>query len=128
MVNYYRWPSICKCNPISRFGDFVDGIYPIELEVKDTTYTDRSVSYLDLHLEIDIEEGLRTKFPNKKKIFKFSHVNYPFMYINTAAVPAYGVNISQLIRYSRACGYYQDFLDKGLLLTRKLLNQGFLVF
>jgi hypothetical protein len=34
-----------------RFGDFVDRIYPIELEIKDTT--DRSASYLDLHLEID---------------------------------------------------------------------------
>jgi hypothetical protein len=34
---------------------------------------------------------------------------------------------SQLIRNSRACGSYQDFLDKGLLLARKLLNQGFLV-
>jgi hypothetical protein len=113
---------------ISRFGDFVDGIYPIELEVEDTTYTDRSVSYLDLHLEIDIEEGLRTKFPDKKKDLNFPIVNYPFIYINTAAAPVYGVNISQLIRYSRACGYYQDFLDKGLLLTRKLLNQGFLVF
>jgi hypothetical protein len=39
----------------SRFGDFVDRIYPIELEIKDTTYTDRSASYLDLHLEIDRE-------------------------------------------------------------------------
>ena len=36
-----------------RFGDFVDRIYPIELEIKDITYTDRSASYLDLHLEID---------------------------------------------------------------------------
>ena len=114
---------------ISRFGDFVDGIYPIELEVKDTTYTDRSVSYLDLHLEIDIEEGLRMKFPDNKKRFKFFHCELSiYIYINTAAAPAYGVNISQLIRYSRACGYYQDFLDKGLLLIRKLLNQGFLVF
>jgi hypothetical protein len=43
------------------------------------------------------------------------------------AAPAYGVYISQLIRYSRACGSYQDFLDRGLLLTRKLLNQGFLL-
>ena len=34
----------------SRFGDFVDRIYPIELEIKDTTDTDRSASYLDLHL------------------------------------------------------------------------------
>jgi hypothetical protein len=42
----------------SRFGDFVDRIYPIELEIQDTTDTDRSASYLDLHLEID----RRTKF------------------------------------------------------------------
>ena len=39
----------------SRFVDFVDRIYPIELEIKDTTDTDRSASYLDLHLEIDSE-------------------------------------------------------------------------
>ena len=37
----------------SRFGDFVDPIYPIELEIKETTNTDSSVSYLDLHLAID---------------------------------------------------------------------------
>jgi hypothetical protein len=35
--------------------------YPIELEIKDTTDTDRSASYLDLHLEIDSEVRLRTK-------------------------------------------------------------------
>ena len=39
----------------SRFGDFVDGIYPIELEIKDTTDTDMSASYLNIHLEIDNE-------------------------------------------------------------------------
>jgi hypothetical protein len=41
----------------SRFGDFVDRIYPIKLEIKDTTDTDTSASYLDLHLEIDSEDG-----------------------------------------------------------------------
>jgi len=45
----------------------------------------------------------------------------------TQLAHAYGVYISQLIRYSRAYGSYQDFLDRGLLLTRKLLNQGFLL-
>jgi hypothetical protein len=29
--------------------------------------------------------------------------------------------------YSRTCGSYQDFHDKGLLPTRKLLNQGFIL-
>jgi len=37
------------------FGDFVDHIYAFELEIKDITHTDRSASYLDLHLEIDSE-------------------------------------------------------------------------
>ena len=36
-----------------RFGDFIDRISPIQLEIKYTTDTDRSASYLDLHLEID---------------------------------------------------------------------------
>jgi hypothetical protein len=42
----------------SRSGDFVDRIYPIELYIKDTTDTDRSASYLDIHLEIDSEGHL----------------------------------------------------------------------
>jgi hypothetical protein len=45
----------------SRFGNFVDCIYPIELEIKDTTDTDMSASFLDLHLDIDSEERLRQK-------------------------------------------------------------------
>ena len=40
---------------------FVDRIYPIEPEIKDATDTDRSASYLNLHLEIDSEGRLRTE-------------------------------------------------------------------
>ena len=111
----------------SRFGDFVDRIYPIELEIKDTTDTDTSASYIGLHLEIDSEGRLRTKLNDKTDDFNFHIVNFPFICSNIPAVPAYGVYISQLIRYSRACGSYPDFLDRALLLTRKLLNQGFLL-
>jgi hypothetical protein len=109
----------------SRFGDFVDRIYSIELEIKDTTDTDWSASYLDLHLEIESEGRLRTKLYDKRNVFNFPIVNFPFICSNFPATPAYGVYISQMIRYSRGCGSYQDFLDRGLLLTRKLLNQGF---
>jgi len=41
--------------------------------------------------------------------------------------PAYGVCIILLIWYSGVCGSYHDFLDRGLLLTSKLLIQRFLV-
>jgi hypothetical protein len=111
----------------SRFCDFVDHIYPIELKIKDTTDTDMSVSYLYLHLEIDSDGRLRTKLYDKRDDFNFPIVNFPFICSNIPAAPAYGVYISQLIRYSRACGSYQDFLDRGLLLIRKLLNQWFLL-
>ena len=101
----------------SRFGDFVDRIYPIEFEIKDTTDTDRSTSYLDLHLEMDSEGRLRAKHYDKRNV----------ICSNIPAAHAYGVYISQLIRYSRVCGSYQDFRDRGLLLTKKELNQGFIL-
>jgi hypothetical protein len=106
----------------SRFGDCVDRIYPIELERNDTTDTDRSASYLDLHLEIDSVGRLKVKLYDKRDDFNFPIENFPFKCSNIPAAPVYGVCISQLIRYSRACSSYQDFLDRGLLLRRKLLN------
>jgi len=63
----------------SRLGDFVDRIYPTELEIKDTTYTDGSASYLDLYLEIDSEGRLRTKLYDKRDDFNFPIVNFPFI-------------------------------------------------
>ena len=39
------------------FGGYVKRIYPIELEIKDTTDTFKSASYLDLHLEINNKSG-----------------------------------------------------------------------
>jgi hypothetical protein len=69
----------------SRFGDFVDCIYPIELEIINTTDTDRSASYLDLHLEIDHEGRLRTKLCDKRDDFNFSIVNFPFICSNIPA-------------------------------------------
>ena len=107
----------------SRFGEFIDRIYPIELEIKDTTDTYKSASYLDLYLEIDSEERLRTKpYDKRDDFFNFPIVNFPFICNSIPAALVYGVYISQMIRYSRACGCCQDFLDRGFLLTRKLLN------
>jgi hypothetical protein len=61
----------------------------------------------------------------QRRWFQFSHCEL-FICSNIPAAPAYGVYISQMIRYSRAGGSYQDFLDRGLL-SGKLLNQGFLL-
>ena len=85
------------------------------------------ITTVDLHLEIDSEGRLRTKLYDKKDDFNFPIVNSPFKCSNIPAAPACGVYISQLIRYSRASASYQDLFDKGMLLTRKLLKQGFVL-
>jgi hypothetical protein len=94
-------------------NNVVNLIYPIEPEIKDTTDTDRSASYLDLHLEIDNEGRLRTKLYDIRDDFNSPIVNFPFIRSTFPAAPAYGVYISQMMRYSRACGSYHDFFDRG---------------
>jgi len=44
---------------------------------------------------------------------------------NISASPAYGVYISQLIRYARASSNYSDFLKCHLYLRDRLLEQGY---
>ena len=39
------------------------------------------------------------------------------------SAPAYGVYVSHLIRYARACSNYQDFMGSGKVPTTKLLSQ-----
>jgi hypothetical protein len=39
--------------------------------------------------------------------------------------PAYGVYVSLLIRYARACFAYEDFSKRGELLTNKLMLQSY---
>ena len=77
------------------FGDFVDRFYHTELEIKDAIDTNRSASYLYLHPEIDSEGRLRTKLYDKfRDDFNFFIVNFPFIFCNIPAAPAYGVYIS----------------------------------
>ena len=97
-------------------------IYPPELEVKETTDTASSASFLDLYLEFDESGQLSTKIYDKQYDFNFKIINFPNMCSN---IPAYGVYISQLIRYARASSNYSDFLKRHLHLRNRLLDQGY---
>ena len=43
----------------------------------------------------------------------FPIVNFLFPSSNIPSAPAYGVYVSQLIRYARTCSNYQDFIERG---------------
>ena len=109
----------------SRFAEFLPLIYPPELEVKETTDTASSASFLDLYLEFDDSGQLSTKIYDKRDDFNFKIINFPNMCSNIPASPAYGVYISQLIRYARASSNYSDFLKRYLHLRNRLLDQGY---
>ena len=106
---------------------FVWFMYPAELEIKDTTESNTSASYLDLLLSIESDGQLRTSLYNKRDDFNFHITNFPFLSSNIPSSPAYGVFISQLIRYARACSSYECFILKAARLSSKLLGQGYVM-
>ena len=69
--------------------------------------------------------GHGTKIYDKRDDFNFKIINFPNMCSNIPASPAYGVYISQLIRYARASSNYSDFLKRHLHLRNRLLDQGY---
>jgi hypothetical protein len=55
---------------------------------------------------------ISTKIYDKREDFNFKIINFPNMCSNIPASPAYGVYISQLIRYARPSSNYSDFLKR----------------
>ena len=62
---------------------------------------------------------MKTKLHDKRDDFSFPIVNFLFLCSNIPAAPAYGVYLP----IDAICISYHDFLDRGLLLTRKLLTK-----
>ena len=104
---------------------FVGQMYPVELEIKDTTESNTSASYLDLLLSIGRDGQLHTSIYDKRDDFNFHITNFPFLGSNIPTWPAYGVFISQLIRYARACSSYGCFILRATRLSNQLLEQGY---
>ena len=100
-------------------------MYPPELEIKDTTESNTSASYLDLLLSIGRDGQLRTSLYDKRDDFNFHITNFQFLSSNIPSSPAYGVFISQLLRYARACSSYEYFILRAMRLSNKLLGQGY---
>ena len=80
-----------------RFNEFVSDIYPKELTITETTESTSVASYLDLLFTRHENNNITTKLYDKRDVFGFHIVNFPFMSSNILSAPAYGVYASQLI-------------------------------
>ena len=107
------------------FGHYLGQMYPPELEIKDTTESNTSASYLDLLLSIGRDGQLNISFYDKRDDFYFHITNFPFLSSNIPYSPANGVFILQLIRYARASSSYECFILRAMRLSNKLLGHGY---
>ena len=107
--------------------NYLGQMYPAELEIKDTTESNTSASYLDLLQSIESDGQLRTSLYDKHDDFNFHITNFPFLSSNIPSSPAYAVFISQLIRYARASSSYECFIVMAVRLSSKLLGQGYVM-
>ena len=105
------------------FENYLGQMYPPELEIKDRTASNISASYLHLLLSIGRDDQLRTSFYDKRDDFYFHISHFPFLSSDIPSSPVYGVYISQLIRYARACSSYECFILRAVRLSNKLLGQ-----
>ena len=92
--------------------------------MKETTESNTSCSFLDLHLFNDNGE-LKFRVYDKRDDFNFEIVNYPHLSSNIPSGPAYGVYISRLIAFLRICNNFTDFSERHKLLVTKLIKQGY---
>ena len=106
------------------FENNLGKMYPVELEIKDTAESNTPASYLDLLLSIGSDGQIHTSIYDKRDDFNFHITNFTFLSSNIPASPVYGVFISQLIRYARACSSYGCFILRATRLKNKLLEQG----
>ena len=106
------------------FEQMVGQIYPTELQLNKANSSETEASFMDLNLSIT--NGIvSSKIYDKWYDFNFKIVNFQFLDGDVPRSPSYGVYISQLIRFARECSNVDDFNNRKLFLTAKLLKQGY---
>ena len=73
-------------------------------------------------MNLSLKNGIvSSKMYDKRGDFNFEIVNFPFRDGDVPSSPSYGVYISQLIRFARVCSNVDDFDNRNLFLTAKIL-------
>ena len=124
--NTFRYIDDLFSNHNVAFGNYINAIYPSELDLTDTSTSSTKVCYLDSNIKTGgTNTPFRISIYDKRDDFTFRFVNFSQMDSNIPANPAYGVYISQLVRYARICTSKVDFMNRLPGLSLRLRQQGF---
>ena len=89
------------------------------MRLNKTNESDYSAPFLDLDLSIN-NGIISSKINDKRDDFDFATVDYPHLDGDVPRATSYGVYISQLIRFARACSSVEDFHIRNRTITEKL--------
>ena len=106
------------------FEQMVGQIYPTELQLNKANSSDTEAPFLNLNLSITNGVVSSTIY-DKRNDFNFESVNVPLLDGDVPCSPSYGVYISHLIHFARVFSNVDDFNNRNLFLTAKLLKQGY---
>lgn len=106
------------------FDKYIPEIYPKELILIKANVSNNNAVFLDLHLSV-VNNKIYSKIYDKRDDFGFPIVNFPWLDGDVPRAPCYGIYISQLVRFARACTEIADFHSRNLQLTTKLISQGY---
>ena len=129
--------SIAKCGNLYRYQDdliafgmqpqrniSIQKIYPKEMVVKNTNVSPTKVTYLDVEINVKDNKYIYKSY-DKRRDFDFPIAKYPNLNGNIPIKPAYGVFISQVIRFCAINMLLKDFKQDVIELVKILLHQGF---
>ena len=105
------------------FAEHIPDTYPRKLHFNKAHTSDKETSFLDLNIKV-IGNNIHTSAYDKRDVFGFPIVNFPWLSGDVPRLPSYGIYISQLVRFARCCTSLSDFHSKNLQITSKLLTQG----
>jgi hypothetical protein len=129
VLNYFR--NCCRyiddlmlINNDDRMMKAMTDIYPPELILVPDDTDGISCPFLDLQVVIK-DHVISTSIYDKRDTYGFPIVNFPTLTGNIPKKSSYGVFTCELVRYARACTYYEDFKLRTLPLVAKLRKQFF---
>ena len=108
----------------SKFQDKYREIHPTEMTLKNTNISTNVVNYLDLNITVNNNVYIYRKY-DKTMDYPFHVIKYPDLSANIPVKPAYGVFISQLIRFTRINKDINGFIKDTIEIIHRLTKQNY---
>ena len=125
LSNTFRYQDdLIALNDDGMFCQHYNNIYPTEMNLENTNISKNVCTFLDLRISI-FRGKFRYSSYDKRKDFNFDICNFPDLNGNIPYGNAYGVFLSQLVRFCDINSSIDNFFQDVKAMIGKLSKQGF---